>query len=81
MSPEDYESVDTVLSFGAGSTESCVDINIREDSFVEQPETFIVALERPPDLDDRVSLSPTQGVITIIDDGESKVTSTAAVCV
>ena len=57
-----------------------MDINIRNDSFVEQTETFIVTLERPPDLDDSVSLSPTQAVIEIIDDdGECKVTSTAAV--
>ena len=76
-SPEDYESVDTVLSFGADSTESCVDINITDDSVVEQIESFIVTLEGSPDLDDSVSLSPTQGMITIIDDdGEFKVTST-----
>ena len=69
--------MDTVLIFGANSTEICTDINIRDDNIVEQVESFIVTLEGPPDLDDRVSLSPTQGVITIIsDDGESKVTST-----
>ena len=78
-SPEDYESVDTVLTFGTNSAESCVDINIADDSVVEQLELFIVTLERPPDLDDRVSLSLTQGVIVIInDDGESKATFSEA---
>ena len=73
MSPEDYESVDTVLMFGADSTESCVDIHIGNDSVVERTEIFRVILEGPPGLDDSVPLSPTQGVIAIINDISLKI--------
>ena len=61
--------------FGADSTESCMDINITDDSVVERTEIFRVILEGPPGLDDSVSLNPTQGVVVIInDDGGFKVT-------
>ena len=76
VSPDDYCAVDTVVRFGANTREQCVDISIRDDDVVEQTESFIVTLERPPDLNDSVSLSPTKQTITIInDDGESKLKS------
>ena len=64
--------MDTLLTFEPNSTESCVGINIINDIAIEQVVSFIVTLEAPADLDDRVSLSPAQGSVTIIDDdGES----------
>ena len=75
-SPEDYRAVDTVLTFGANTPEQCVNISIRDDDVVEQTESFIVTLERPLDLNNSVSLSPTQQTITIInEDGKSTLKS------
>ena len=75
VSVEDYVSVDTLLTFEANTVESCVDITIVDDKALEQVESFIVTLERPPDLHDRITLNPTQGKISITDDdGEFKIT-------
>ena len=72
-SPDDFESVDTVLTFRSNTPEQCVVISIRDDDIVEQRESFYVTLEGPPGLDDRVSLGPTQQMVVIIDDdGEPK---------
>ena len=73
-SPEDYIAVDTVLTFGANDAESCVGVIIRNDSIQEHTEMFSVILERTPDLDDRVTLNNTEGIMSIIDDdGGSKI--------
>ena len=67
--------MDRVLAFGANIEERCVPISIRDDGIVEQIESFYVTLEKSPDLDS-VLLSPTQHMITIInDDGEPKLKS------
>ena len=67
-SPGDYNSMDTILSFEPNGAESCVDVIIQNDNITEQTESFTVTLERTSDLDDRVILNHTDGMISIIDD-------------
>jgi hypothetical protein len=69
-SPEDYTHVNTNLIFEANEAEVCVDICIENDSVAEQTESFVVSLERTPDLHRRIILHPTEGTIVINDDDE-----------
>ena len=70
-SPEDYESVNTLLTFNANQVERCVRVDIVDNARLEQTESFGVTLERTPGLDERVQLNPTAGIFRIVnDDGE-----------
>ena len=67
MAPTDYETLSTTLMFAACETRRCVSVAIVEDILVESIETFGVTLERTPDLDRNITLSPVTEVIEIID--------------
>ena len=67
-SPEDYESVNTLLTFNANEAERCVRVDIVDSARLEQTESFGVTLERTPGLDERVHLNPTAGIIIIVND-------------
>ena len=43
-------------------------VAIENDEKIEETESFSATLERTPDLDDRILLSPVDATITIIDD-------------
>ena len=60
--------MNTNLIFEANEAEVCVDICIENDSVAEQTESFVVSLERTPDLHRRIILHPTEGTIVINDD-------------
>ena len=64
----DYESVDIVLMFDSCEKRRCVDVVIVDDILLEDTELFDVTLERPPELDNRITLTPIDGEIEIIDD-------------
>ena len=58
----------TTLRFAACETQTCVNITIIESVAVDRKvETFVVALERTPDLPDRIILDAVNGSITILD--------------
>ena len=66
----DYLELNTILSFAACETRSCVNVTIVDD-MVDEPdpiESFHYTLERTPGLDSRISLAPVDGVVEIIDD-------------
>ena len=68
--PMDYLELNTILSFAACETRSCVNVTIVDD-LVDEPdliEFFHYTLERTPGLDPRISLDPVDGVVEIIDD-------------
>ena len=68
MSPIDYDSVSTVLTFDACSTQQCTEIPIVNGMRVELTELLILSLEGTPDLDRRITLGPVNGVVAIWDD-------------
>ena len=43
-------------------------VAIENDEKIEETESFSATLERTPDLDDRILLSPVDATISIIDD-------------
>jgi hypothetical protein len=43
----------------------CVDVFIVDDIILENDESFILTLERTPDLDSRITLDPVNGVVEI----------------
>ena len=53
----------TILRFATCEKQSCVDINIVNDTHYEADEAFNVTLERTPGLNDRITLSPVAGII------------------
>ena len=64
----DYgQLVDHLLGFAACDRSSCVDIPIVDDEVLELVESFNLTLERPSGLDNRISLSPVDGIVEIID--------------
>ena len=64
----DYGAVSTILMFDACYTRRCVDVTILNDADNEPDEMFGITLERIPDLNDRTTLDPVTGDITIVDD-------------
>ena len=67
----DYGVVSTNLSFAACENQTCVHILIVNDKHYEPDEAFYVVLERIVGLNDRITLDPVGGVVTIKDnDGE-----------
>ena len=66
----DYLEVNTILAFATCEIRRCVNVTIVDD-LVDEPgpnEFFHYTLERTPGLDSRISLSPVDGVVEIIDD-------------
>ena len=57
----------TVLMFAACDTRQCENITIVDDETLELTETFTVTLDRTPALDTRITLSPVDGDINILD--------------
>ena len=67
VAPMDYEAVSTTLMFAACEKRRCVNVVIVEDIIVESIETFGITLERTPDLDSNITLTPVAEQIEIID--------------
>ena len=68
-------SVDIPIIFLACESRVCVTVTIVDDDSVDNTETVNIALERPEDLDRRISIRNGRGQIIIADD------STDGVCV
>ena len=65
----DYLELNTILSFAACETRHCVNVTIVDD-LVDEPgpnKFFDYTLLRGPDLDSRISLTPVDGAVEIID--------------
>ena len=69
VSPMDYGAVSTILMFAACDIRRCVDVPIVRDTDEEPDEMFGITLERTPGLNDKITLGPVDGDITIIDEG------------
>ena len=67
VSPMDYLELNTILSFAACETRRCVTVIIVDDLVDEPLEFFHYTLERTPNLDPRISLTPVDEVVEIID--------------
>ena len=67
MSPQDFTSSTTLLSFDECDRRMCVSITIVDNSMVEMTESFDVTLERTTSLDSRITLGIADGVFEIID--------------
>jgi hypothetical protein len=66
----DYGAVSTILRFAACEKRRCVDVPIINDGDDEPNEMFGITLERTPGLNDRITLDPVNGVVTINGDGD-----------
>ena len=64
----DYAALNTLLTFKTNEMEVCVSIIILDDYALEPVESFGVTLKRTSDLIDRVTFSPAEGTVTIVDD-------------
>ena len=69
---DDFVSVFTSLGFEKCSNRSCTKISIQSDKIMEETDTFTITLERTFGLDSRIQLDPSEGVVTIFDDFQSK---------
>ena len=69
---DDFVPVFTVLRFKRCDNRSCTNIPIQSDEIMEETETFTITLDRTFGLDPRIQLDPSEGVVTIIDDFQSK---------
>ena len=68
----DYdEAVRVLLVFEPCSREACTTITIIDDLVDEPDEQFFIVLNRTVDLDTRITISPSEGEITI-EDNDSK---------
>ena len=67
VAPMDYGHVATLLSFDACEMRRCVNVTIVNDVVLENVESFDVTLDRAPELDSRITLSPVDGIVEIID--------------
>ena len=65
VSTMDYGAVSNILTFAACETRRCVDVPIMNDTDDEPDEMFGITLERTPGLNDRITLDPVDGVVTI----------------
>ena len=64
----DYENITTeILLFASCQRRSCINVTIEDDNALELVELFNVTLETTTGLDERISLSPVNGVVEIID--------------
>ena len=57
----------SILMFDARDIRRCVDITIVSDTDDERDEMFGITLERTPGLNDKITLDPVDGDITIVD--------------
>ena len=69
---EDFMPVSMPLTLEPGETVKCQHITLINDQTVEQIESFMVTLSRPPDLDPRIRLSLAQAEIFITDSDGKK---------
>ena len=69
----DYGHSPVYLRFRACQNKACADISIVNDNITEYDESFGIVLERTPNLDSRISLSPESSVVTIMDDDGNQV--------
>jgi hypothetical protein len=67
----DYGHSPVYLRFRVCQNKACADISIVNDNITEYDESFGIVLERTPNLDSRISLSPESSVVTIMDDDVS----------
>ena len=66
-STKDYRALSSILEFEACDTRQCEDVIINDDLILELEEFFRVILSRTDSLDSRITLSPVNGVVHIID--------------
>ena len=65
VSPDDYDSVSTILTFGTCDTRQCIEILIKDDMIGEVTESFSITLERMFDLDSKIILDPNRTEVEI----------------
>ena len=58
----------TTISFGSCEKRKCVTICIVDDVILENTESFHITVERPSDVDTRITVDPAAGTVTIFDD-------------
>ena len=68
----DYSAVSIILMFAACETRQCVNIPIVNNKTLEMAESFVVTLERTPELTNRIILNPVDGDVNILDDDDCK---------
>ena len=74
VSPLDYGALDKILTFPTCDTRVCTDVTIVDDDIAEFTENFFVSLLRTDQLDSRITLSPTEAEVEILDnDGSYKI--------
>ena len=72
VTPTDYDTVSSILTFAACETRQCEDVPIMEDMTLEMIESFIVTLERTSNLNNRITLTAVDGEINILDNDGCK---------
>lgn len=64
----DYDRLSTVLMFDSCGFMSCSSVNIVNDIYLENIESFFASLSRTTGLDVRISLNPVEAEVEIVDD-------------
>ena len=69
----DFRPRSEVLTFKPTQHDSCVGVTLVDTLALEMPESFFVTLQKPDDLDERITINPVRAEMEVYirdDDGE-----------
>ena len=64
----DFFAINKTVTFYGNELRKCLEVTIVENEVVELSESFYISLERTENLDERITISPDRGTVTIEDD-------------
>ena len=64
----DFFSINKTVTFSVNELRKCLTVTIVDDEVVELSKSFSISLERTENLDERITISPDRGIVTIEDD-------------
>ena len=62
-----------MVTFSGNDLRKCLRVTLVDDYSFERTESFSISLERTENLDERITISPDRGTVTINDDGECNI--------
>ena len=64
----DFIPINKTVTFSRNELRTCLEVTIIDDEVVELSKSFSISLERSENLDERITISPDRGTVTIEDD-------------
>ena len=64
----DFIPINETVTFSRNELRTCLEVTIIDDEVVELSKSFSISLERTENLDERITISPDRGTVTIEDD-------------